>query len=224
MADVLKICYWYDVDIGGTSALLLLGQRANSSSWQLRMPGDITGSGCMSFGGEACYLSDPLSGIESNLPDGMYLIDMPEVVAARKAEADARAASEAAERKAIADKEAAERKAIADKEAAERKAVADKEAAERKAIADKERAARDAAAKLKADQERKNTLVAKFGQEAAQAILSGNVRIGMSQEAVTAAWGAPTEKRAVPPADEFWRYPNGRSVVFANKKVTRVSP
>jgi hypothetical protein len=65
---------------------------------------------------------------------------------------------------------------------------------------------------------RRQELVAKYGDHA-DAIIAGNAQIGMTQEEVLEAKGAPTRKSALPPNSEVWVYDNYR-VAFTDGKVT----
>ena len=67
-------------------------------------------------------------------------------------------------------------------------------------------------------QTRRQDLVAKYGDRA-EAIIAGNAQIGMTQEEVLEAKGAPTRKSPIPPDYEVWVYDNYR-VAFTDGKVT----
>jgi hypothetical protein len=74
--------------------------------------------------------------------------------------------------------------------------------------------------RLEAQREaRRVSLTSRFGAETAALIQAGEVRIGMSGEAVREALGAPQRVERVAPGEEMWTYSNLR-VVLLNNRVT----
>jgi hypothetical protein len=68
-----------------------------------------------------------------------------------------------------------------------------------------------------AREERRRQLVARYGADQATAILAGEVRVGMSAEAVREAVGAPQRVDRVAVGEEMWIYDNMRVVVLNNR-------
>jgi hypothetical protein len=79
-----------------------------------------------------------------------------------------------------------------------------------------ERAAAEAAR-----EERRRDLISRFGAAHANAILAGDVAVGMSPDAVREALGAPRRIERVAPGEEMWVYDQLR-VVLLNNRVTFV--
>lgn len=77
--------------------------------------------------------------------------------------------------------------------------------------------AAEVAAKEKKEARRRD-LVAKYGDKA-DAILAGQILLGMTKQEVFESRGNPRGRDVVPPTDEMWRYDSGR-IVFTDGKVT----
>lgn len=72
--------------------------------------------------------------------------------------------------------------------------------------------------RLEAEREaRRASLISRFGAEMAALILAGEVRAGMSGEAVREALGAPQRIERVAPGEEMWVYSNVRLVLLNNR-------
>lgn len=128
---------------------------------------------------------------------------------------------------------AAEQRRRDEATAAEQRRVQD--AAKARAAADAA-ARRDAATAQAADAKRKQAataaaqaaraarradLVAKYGTPIADAILAGQIKVGMTREQVIASRGPPSSKEALGGGEEMWRY-GATKVVFSNGRVTFV--
>ncbi len=120
--------------------------------------------------------------------------------------------------------EESERKATAD--AAERQRTELAAAAERQRLeasrAEASRVAEEARRASETQAARRANLTAKFGAQAATAILAGQINRGMTREQVLASRGNPTSRETISPSEEMWKYGNQR-VVFSDGKVTFVS-
>jgi hypothetical protein len=112
-----------------------------------------------------------------------------------------RAAAAAAQARAmeLAEQQRLEAEALAQRQEQERIA-AEAAAAERRAV-------------------RRRELVTRYGAEDATAILAGEVRPGMSGEAVREALGVPQRIERVAPGEEMWTF-SGLRVVLLNNSVT----
>ncbi len=67
----------------------------------------------------------------------------------------------------------------------------------------------------------KQDLITRYGHSAADAILKGKVKNGMSKEAVIASIGKPQHRIAASSSEEEWTYPS-KQVIFTNGKVSYV--
>jgi hypothetical protein len=63
--------------------------------------------------------------------------------------------------------------------------------------------------------------VSSSGAVAASVVQSGQIRIGMTRDQVSAARGAPARKEAVPPDYELWHYAAG-DIAFTNGRVSYI--
>jgi hypothetical protein len=68
---------------------------------------------------------------------------------------------------------------------------------------------------------RRADLVSRYGETTANAILSGQVLVGMSRDQVIAARGQPGRREQLTPTDEMWHY-GAQRVAFANGRVSFV--
>lgn len=107
--------------------------------------------------------------------------------------------------------------------AAEAQRVATEQAAlaqqqrEAEAQAEAERVALEA----QAAEARRADLTRRYGAAHANAILAGQVAVGMGPDEVTAAVGEPTQREQLTPTDAIWYY-NGRRISFSNGHVAAI--
>ena len=108
-----------------------------------------------------------------------------------------------------------------------REAAAAQEREEARAAAarkrEEARAAEARRQQAEAAEAHKRELVARFGEDAANAIVNGKVINGMGIDAVIASIGTPQSKVAASASEEMWSYPS-QKVVFTNGKVSYVGP
>lgn len=76
-------------------------------------------------------------------------------------------------------------------------------------------------AERQAANQRRQQLVAQFSATQADAIITGNLALGMTSAAVLAARGEPTGKEVIPPSEELWTYGRER-VVLSKGRVTYI--
>jgi hypothetical protein len=63
--------------------------------------------------------------------------------------------------------------------------------------------------------------VERFGEANAEAILAGEIRVGMTRDAVLAARGAPSRREQVGSGEELWTY-GAERVVILNGRVSYI--
>lgn len=76
-------------------------------------------------------------------------------------------------------------------------------------------------ARKAAEESLRRDLVAKYGSEMAEIIITGKVVMGMTREQVAAARGNPARKDVIPPSDELWHY-GSEQIAFTSGKVTYI--
>jgi hypothetical protein len=128
--------------------------------------------------------------------------------------------AEDAARRAAAAKAEADRQAAAAKADADRQAAANRAEADRAAAAAKSRQSAAAAAKAAQDAKRR-AAITRYGPDAADAILAGKVKIGMTRAQVVAAKGQPSQAKSVGPGEEILSYGATR-IVLLNGRVTSI--
>lgn len=128
-------------------------------------------------------------------------------------QAQAQAAEEARRAQAAAAEAAERARAAAEAQAQQAQAAAEEEARRARLAAE--------AAEKAARESRRRDLARRYGQTIADAIMAGQVQVGMTREQVLAARGNPQQTRIVPPNDELWIYGNDR-VALSGGKVTYV--
>ena len=64
-------------------------------------------------------------------------------------------------------------------------------------------------------------LTARYGTTTASVVASGQVRVGMTRDQVSAVRGAPARKESVPPDYELWHYASG-DIAFTNGRVSYI--
>lgn len=114
---------------------------------------------------------------------------------------------------------------IEEQQRVDRESEAAREKAEQNRLAEEKREAQEAERQrkedlAKADAERKahhQMLVARFGEDFASAIEAGQLRKGMSKDAVREARGAPQRIEKIPPDDELWIYASDRIAITKGK-------
>ena len=119
-----------------------------------------------------------------------------------------------------AEAEAARQAAAAEKEQRLQAAAERSRQAAEAAAARKRQAAQAAAARAEREAQR-SAVVAKYGAGAADAILAGQVKKGMTPQQVVAAKGQPAKREPITAGNEQWYYPGAR-IIFTNGRVSYV--
>ncbi len=191
---------------------------------QLRAGGEAAASLWFALGVCAEKAGD-FSGAGANYASALGLAPGNKNIAEASARVRTLAAAQqamAAQRAAREQTEAAERKAEADRQrAAEAAALSGKRKVAQRAAADKREASQRAAAAASERARQRQDVAAKYGADAADAILSRSVRKGMTMPQVRAALGEPANIKRIATGEEQWIYP-GKRVVFLNGRVSFV--